>query len=142
MYACSGSLGCAKEGSGKNRYQDTTWFQNKVFIYSIPTHCASGGMSHVEAISPYVVDIRHPRQTCCSDNSHCPTHVRRMILPPDRHVLSLLRMDISSKIERGLGANSNFKYEATSSSYFATQTYYPAEELHGLARPCLLPYFH
>ena len=89
-----------------------------------------------------VVDILHPQQTCCSDDSHCPTHIRRMILPPDRPVFSDLRMDISSKIEKGRGANLNFKYEATSSSDFATQTYDPAEELHGVARPCILPYFH
>ena len=72
--------------------------------------------------------------TCCYDYSHCPTHIRRMILQSDRPLLSVLRMDISSKIERGRGANSNFKYEATSSSDFATQKYDPAEELDGVAR--------
>ena len=63
------------------------------------------------------------------------------MLPPDRPVLSVLRIDISSKIERGRVANSNFKYEATSSSDLATQQYDPAEELHVVDRPCLLPHF-
>ena len=42
----------------------------------------------------------------------------------------------------GRGANPNFKYEATTSSDYATQNYDPAEELHGVDRPRLLSYFH
>ena len=39
-------------------------------------------MSHVEAISPDVVDILHRRQQCCPDDSHCSAHmIRIMILP-------------------------------------------------------------
>ena len=112
------AIATASGGEEESRNNSTSVYGSGLCLTKLNAfflHCRY----NAEAISQLV--------TCCYDDSHCPTHIRRMILPSDRPLLSVLRMDISSKIERGRGANSNFKYEGTSSSDFATQKYDPAE---------------